>query len=198
MILSGETEAKEHIEKAHPVIVDEEKPPEPPKDPNRNEKGQFVQGNVGGGTPCGFCKNNPEEILKKIELYFHWTTGKIDHKEHIPFIEELCGYEYLDMLVQTLEDWCRNDKPMDHDPNHKPELHSRLSQSIKRILQRQKFFLLRGSLRPQGQVAGMIFQLKANHGMIETEKRMLVGGKEGDDPIKEYIVTEERKIPEDD
>jgi hypothetical protein len=79
---------------------------------------------------------------------------------------------------------------MPHDPNHKEELHAELHESVNKLLQLQKQFLLNHSLF-NNQVAGAIFQLKANHGMIETEKRILAGSV--NEPLEIIITEEDRK-----
>ena len=162
--------------------------------PQRDKKGLFAKGNKigldnGGGRPCEFCPQG-EEILKKIELYAAYCMGDVDEKMHPPFLEELCGYKYLNILVADIYRWIEYAKPMPHDLNHRIELHSALSDAVKRILQQQKQFLLNHSLF-NNQVSGAIFQLKANHGMIETEKRILAGSTK--EPLEIIITEEDRK-----
>lgn len=158
----------------------------------RSPKGQFIEGNhegINAGRPCEFCPQS-EMILKKIDLYAAYCMGDVDDKMHPPFLEELCGYKYLNILVSTIYRWIDNDKPMPHDKKHNQELHSELSESVKRLVQYQKQFLLNHSLF-NNQVSGAIFQLKANHGMIETEKRILAGSVK--EPLEIIITEEDRK-----
>lgn len=167
--------------------------------PQRDKKGYFAKGNrigvdSGGGRFCEFCPHG-EEILKKIDLYAAYCMGDVDEKMHPPFLEELCGYKYLNILVADIYRWIDNAKPMPHDLNHKIELHSALADSVKRLVQYQKQFLLNHSLF-NNQVSGAIFQLKANHGMIETEKRILAGDK--DNKLEIIITEEDRKKDIDD
>lgn len=165
--------------------------------PQRTPKGLFKKGNTvgvdsGGGRPCEYCPKH-EEIITKINLYIEYCKGSLDQKIHPPFLEELCGFEYLDILVSDLDRWIDNAKPMPHDKNHKEELHSALKQTVKRVVQRQKQFLLNHSLF-NNQVSGAIFQLKANHGMIETEKRILAGTI--NEPLNIVITEEENRHTE--
>ncbi len=188
MILADEVTVKKHVEDAHPVFVGEEKKEEPTPDPNRNEKGQFVEGNresVGNsGKPCQFCKH-AVETTNKVMLYSNWTLGKVDGKYHVPFLEELCDEDYLDIHTDTLHDWTNG--------KHAEEHHSELIHTIRKLVMRQKKLLLKRTLT-DSQVAGAIFQLKANHGLMEAEKKVLVGDKNSD-PM-EFVITEERRIPD--
>lgn len=157
--------------------------------PYKDKDGKFAKGNKAsggaGGRPCEFCPQH-EEIIKKFSLYTEYCKGKVDEHIHCPFLEEICG-DYLDILAETLWQWVANDKEMPHDLNHNRKYHAELSKSVKALLQFQKRFLLNHSLF-NNQVSGAIFQLKANHGMIETEKRILAGDKENK---LEIIITEE-------
>ena len=151
--------------------------PQEEEKPQRNEKGQFAPGNNAsegsGGRPCGFCEKRTE-IMNKIKLYSEWTLGNVDKKLHVPYLEELCDETYLDIHTDTLTNWTDN--------AHDVVLHTELIATIKKLKMRQKRLLL---MRTLGQVStGAIFQLKANHGMIETEKQMMVGGNNNDSPVK--------------
>ncbi len=137
-----------------------------------------------GGRPCDFCRD-PQTILKKVKLYLEYCEGKVDGKMHIPFLQELCGYGYLEMLTTTMWDWVKSE-------DHKAE-HAELSNAIKTLMERQQLRLLQRTLGAHNPV-GAIFQLKANHGMIETEKKLLVGDKGA--PLETVIrIVEEKPNP---
>ncbi len=148
-------------------------------------KSGFQKGNNAsngkGGRRCEFCKE-PEKILNKIKLYSEWTLGRVDKEVHTPFLEELCDEDYLDIHMDTIHDWTHG--------KHAEANHVDLIRTIKKLVMRQKRFLLKHTLTSQ-QVSGAIFQLKANHGMIETEKKILAGS--GTEPLEIIITEEDRK-----
>lgn len=141
--------------------------------PQRDEKGRFVKGNsesIGNaGKPCFFCRDR-EHYLKKINLYSLWTLGKLDKKPHMPYFQMLCDEDYLDISYDTFLDWT-NEKDQ-----HAIENHAELIQIRKKLMRRQEGYLLQRTL--SSAATGAIFQLKANHGYIETEKRILAGDPE--------------------
>lgn len=89
-----------------------------------------------------------------------------------PFIEQLCIL--LDVSDETIRNWAKT--------------HDEFFGTIKKIESLQKLRLLQMSLKKDEFTAGQIFQLKANHGMIETEKRILAGGDQNDKPINIRII----------
>ena len=155
--------------------------------PQRNEKGQFVKGNTltpvdKVGPKCKFCQD-PDFYLKKIALYDLWTRGKLpDGKIHIPFLEELCDTDYLGIHTDTLNEWIT-------DELHKTE-HPELAATIKGLVMRQKQFLLKRTLGANNP-SGAIFQLKANHGLMEAEKKIIAGDKH--EPLQIEIIEEDKK-----
>jgi hypothetical protein len=78
--------------------------------------------------------------------------------------------EYLDINVDTLNEWCKT--------------HEDLSVACKSIDERQKNQLMNDGLYGGKEVNSSmaIFLLKANHNMVETEKKILAGDK--DSPIE--------------
>lgn len=80
----------------------------------------------------------------------------------IPYKEELAGL--LDITDETLALWCKDD--------------DELSATIKRIEDLQSYNLQKGGLEGKINTTMAIFLLKANHGKIETEKKLL-GGVDG-------------------
>lgn len=140
--------------------------------PQRNAKGQFVNGNPATLQPkeCFYCKDK-ERILKKVELFNLWTRGKVDKKLHMPYIQVLCDEDYLDVPYETFHNWLKEDS------EHNQEFHATLIQTIKKLYYRKEFMLLNRTLSDKTPV-GSIFQLKANHGFIETEKQIHAGDKE--------------------
>lgn len=150
--------------------------------PQRNALGQFVNGHqlsVGNeGKSCQFCKN-PEEILKKVNLYYAWCKGKVNGRQHMPYLEELCDEEYLDIDDTTLVNWTAK--------AHDPHLHSKLITAVSRIWMRQKYWLKVKGLAASNS-SFYIFLLKANHGMIETERQIQSGDK--DNPVQNKLEIE--------
>ena len=137
------------------------------------------------GRPCEFCLDRTR-IMQKIHLYAEYCEGKIDHKPHVPYLQEMCGYDYLNILTTKLWQWVNS-------KNHEEE-HLELSNTIKMLMERQQLRLLQRSLGLHNP-AGAIFQLKANHGMIETEKTLLAGVQ--GEPLQYNINIVPRKKPEE-
>ncbi len=170
-------------------VVEKAIPLPPTKDPNRNEKGQWVKGNdasVGneGGRPCRYCEEETA-LSHRTAKYIERCTSST--KPMIPYIEELA----LEMGVDDSEivSWANKVKPDTEELEH-PEFNT----AYKRIKMIQK---LRLQQRTQGRFnpTGAIFLLKANHGFMESEKRILAGDK--DQPMKlEIEITEEKKREE--
>lgn len=159
--------------------------------PQRDKNGKFITGNTAsvgnaGGNKCEFCPN-AKEIVKKVNLYRLFCNGKVNGKKRIPFLEELCDEDYLDILVDQLEDWVRNKELSSKDPVHDPSLHAELARTIAKLFTSQKLWLKKRVLGDK-QPTGAIFLLKANHGMIETERQIQSGDK--DNPIENKLQIE--------
>lgn len=91
----------------------------------------------------------------------------------IPFLEELALL--LDVDEDTVTNW-QNEK--DEQGNR---MYPEFFGACKKIMTLQKLRLRRASMEKQS-AAGSIFQLKTNHGMVETSRSELSGP--GGDPIK--------------
>lgn len=104
-----------------------------------------------GGRPTKYS----EEILEKAREYLQ----KCVDNSAIPFIEQLAFQ--LDINDETVLEWEKK--------------YEEFSATIKRVRQLQKFMLLSGSLNETYNVTASIFQLKANHGLIETSRSELTG-----------------------
>lgn len=127
-----------------------------------------------GGRPTKYN----EAVLAHAQEYLD-RYRKLSAKQ--PYLEELALE--MDLDDETLKNWS---KARNEDGSLKyPEFFA----TIKRIMVLQKLRLLE---KTQYQFpAGSIFQLKANHNMIEAEKRIIAGDK--DEPL-EITFTDERKI----
>lgn len=90
---------------------------------------------------------------------FEYLQRCIDKKD-IPYVEEL-AIEILGVDDDTLVEWAKE--------------HPEFSAAIKELKTLQKLRLQKGSTIGKYNPSSAIFQLKANHGMIETEKRILSG-----------------------
>lgn len=148
----------------------------------RDAKGHFLPGNqesVGnsGHAPCHYCQNK-EQIMKDVYLYEAYCNGQLPDQPHIemPYLEELCLR--LKIHTDTLANWVAG--------NCKEGDHSDIIQAYKRLFMTQKLRLMQrmGSNNP----TGSIFLLKANHNMVETEKRLIAGVV--NEPL-EIVITEE-------
>ena len=102
--------------------------------------------------PGGRPSKLTEEVKQKAEQYL----SEIEAKEDIPYLEQL-AYK-LDVDMDTMLRWCDDDKEF--------------CGTYKKIQIYQKYCLMKGSVMGQFNPASSIFQLKANHGLIETEKRI--------------------------
>lgn len=102
-----------------------------------------------GGRPT---KYNPG-FTNKLNGYIEKCRMTFD----IPFREEFCVDN--DIPVDRYEDWCKSNKEF--------------SRADKRLGALQKFMLMKNSAIGKYNAVSSIFQLKANHGMIETEKKLL-------------------------
>lgn len=98
--------------------------------------------------------------------YSHYTW-------RVPYVEELALK--LDIDDETIAEWAK--------------IHADFSATIKRIRSLQRLLLMKMSSDKEHVPAGAIFQLKANHGMIETEKRILAG--EQNEPLRVQFVSDE-------
>ena len=159
--------------------------------PQRDEKGRFIKGNTMTpidkvGNACQYCENK-EAILKKIQLFSLWTRGKLpDGKLHMPYIEDLVDEDFLDVVYDTFLNW------VDLKNDHSAAFHTELIQTYKKLFTRQRSMLLKRSLNQNA--VGAIFQLKVNHGYVETEKRILAG--DPDKPVNQKLeieITEAKK-----
>jgi hypothetical protein len=134
-----------------------------------------------GGRPCEYCARK-EEIEKKTAEYLNTCR---ETKGSIPFIEEIA--DKLGNDAETLMNWA-NKKKTDDSLEH-PQFFD----AIKKIKNYQRLQLMKRTLGRYNPT-GAIFQLKANHGFIETEKQIHAGDK--DEPIT-YRVVEDHPIKED-
>jgi hypothetical protein len=129
------------------------------------------------GQPCGFCQNH-KEILLKTKQYFEECKGKFK----MPFVEELALE--LDYNEDTLIEWIRY-------TGHEFDLeHKEYSAAYAKLKTLQKLRLqqrILGRYNPRGG----IFLLTVNHGMIESDKRIVAS--ENNKPL-EIVIVEEGKI----
>lgn len=77
----------------------------------------------------------------------------------IPYIEEAAVE--IDISMETVNQWRKK--------------HKDFSEAIKKIETLQKFMLLKGSIEGDYVPSSAIFQLKANHGMVETSRQEVTG-----------------------
>lgn len=114
--------------------------------PKQSKKGKALAKNK-GGRPTKYSKKQ----LQKTKEYFNACLESND----IPYIEEVALL--LDVDESTVWEWAE-------DTENKEEF----SKTIKKIKTLQKVALMRQSNDKDRFTPGLIFQLKANHGMKET------------------------------
>lgn len=153
----------------------------------RDEKGRIVkpipqQTNKNGkaGRPCEYCKNK-EVLQKKADAFVEKAIRGVNGKIIIPWIEDLALE--LNTIDENIVNWA-NKKNEDGSYEH-PELFT----AYKKVNMIQK---LRLKQRTTGRynATGSIFLLKANHGLIETEKQIHAG--DSNEPLEIRIVKEKR------
>ena len=103
--------------------------------------------------PEGYVFGRPTKYRKELIQEVYDYVEKTD----IPFVEEFALKFALDET--TLQRWQKK--------------HKTFNKAIKVLKMKQKLALQKASLSKKYNVAGSIFQLKANHGMMETEKRIV-------------------------
>ena len=151
--------------------------------PQRNDKGQFVQGNTMGtdNHNAGSKSKYSEEIQTKADDYFNLCYGKKDGKHRLAFIEALALE--LDVDPDTLVEWA-------HKKNEDGSFtHPAFSATYKKIFTLQKLQLMTKGSSGTGQSFNQ-FLLSANHGMIPAEKKIVAG--DSDNVLEIKIVEEER------
>lgn len=102
--------------------------------------------------PAGRPSDYSEDKLTLTKKYIDDCIAE----EDIPFVEQLAVK--LDTSKQTVYSWA--------------DKHPEFLDAIKRIETIQLFLLQKGSLIGKYNPTSAIFQMKANHGMIETEKKI--------------------------
>lgn len=133
-------------------------------------------------TPTGRPTKYSIDMLKKAQAYYQ---QHMQNKQSIPYIEEL----ELELGVDDdqINEWAKRGADGTYDLSY-PRI-AEFYATIKDIKKLQRVRLLKETIKPYP--AGAIFQLKANHGLMESEKRILQGDKNAD-PIN-IIITEADK-----
>lgn len=113
-----------------------------------------------------------EEMLNKAKDYLEKcrntkaTNKDADMNFVVPYIEYLALE--CDVDTETIMNWVNaTDIQGEGDNEIEVRLYPEFFDTIKRILDLQKLRLMQHSLTTKGNVAGSIFQLKANHGLKE-------------------------------
>lgn len=154
-------------------------------DPNRDSKGQFVAGNTSSvgndGRPCGYCLRKVE-IDEYMRKYLELIRAK--DKLHIPYIEEIA----MDLQVhsETVLNWTQKRNNID---GIEVLEHPEFFEAIKKVKDIQKYRLLQRTLG-RFNPTGAIFQLKVNHGYVETEKRIIAGSP--NEPLQIEVIEDKR------
>jgi len=135
------------------------------------------------GRPCYFCEHRQEMMDKTNEFI---ERAKSKDKPFIPYEEDLAIFE-LDVDEDTITNW-KNKTIGDTKELEHPEFFG----AIKKLLTLQKLYLLKRTIGRYNPT-GSIFQLKVNHGMMETEKKIHMGEKDSE-PISIKIIEDAPKI----
>lgn len=98
------------------------------------------------GRPTDYTDDLPE----KLRSYANQCLSK----RQVPWLEEFC--QRNDVSDRRLREWCKN--------------YEELSDARDYMMMIQKMILKQIAITRGGNVSGAIFLLKANHGLIETEK----------------------------
>lgn len=162
-----------------------EAPVEKPKMVQDPKTGRIIRGvaqetnkNGTAGHPCHYCKDK-ERIQSLTDKYYE--ECKKD-KGKVPYQEEL-ELMYLNITEELLDTW-KNKKKVGGQLEH-PEFH----ETIKNLKRLQRLRLQERTLKARTNPTGAIFQLKVNHGFIETEKKVIAGDK--DEPL-EFVIVEDK------
>lgn len=139
------------------------------------------------GPKCQYCENK-DKIQKLADEYVNKHRIRSQgEKATIPFIEELA--DILDVDDETIDRWAARKLPESEEFEH-PEFH----QTFGRLKNIQKLRLLQRTLGRYNPT-GAIFQLKVNHGAVETEKKIITG--DSNAPLLIELVPE-KPTPEQD
>lgn len=139
----------------------------------------------GAGRPCKYCEN--KEKYNKLVSEFVDKHSKLGvEKVTIPWVEDLALA--LGVLDTRINDWVKKvDK--DGEPEH-PELIDAIEKlkMIQRLRLQQRVL---GRYNP----TGAIFLLKANHGYMETEKKVITG--DSKEPLLIEIINEKKGLSDE-
>ena len=102
--------------------------------------------------PEGYTFGRPTKYKPELVTQLLEYVDSVD----IPFLEEIALR--MGIHQDTYYEWVA--------------AHEDFSEANKRLKTKQKVALLKASLGKKFNVSGAIFQLKANHGMIETERKI--------------------------
>jgi len=156
-------------------------------DIQRNEKGQFAEGNkesVGndGGRPCEFCKRK-EEILKATKEYLDPFLKTIESEKPREPLKEILALK-IGVSDRTIERW------IEKDTTDSDEDHSEFCHLISLLMTCAKAYNLR-KLNGRYNARGAEFKLARMHGLIETSKTVHAG--DINEPLQIIITEEEDK-----
>lgn len=114
-----------------------------------------------GGRPSKYN----EAMLQKAKDYYDLCRGKTDGKKRMPFIEELAME--CDVDDKTINTWT-------NEPDN-----TEFRATIEKLKNLQKLRTVQQGYGAKNPTFA-IFMLKANHGMVETEKRILAGERDSE------------------
>lgn len=138
------------------------------------------------GAKCKYCEEKEKYQTLADQYVNRHRVNAQKEKATIPFVEELS--DILDVERETISIWSDRRLPKSEEYEH-PQFH----QTIERLMNIQKLRLLQRTLGRYNPT-GAIFQLKVNHGAIETEKKIVSG--DSNAPLLIELVPE-KKIPDD-
>lgn len=165
------------------VVMDNIVPIEP-QQPTKPEEQSKAPPVPGAGAKCQYCEKK-EKYQTLADDYLNKTLAKTGERVAVPWVEELALA--LKINDNTVVTWA-NKKKLDAageptDEYEHPEFHETY-QTIKMLQKLRLQQRVMGRFNP----SGAIFLLKANHGLIETEKKVIAGAT--NEPLLIEIVNE--------
>lgn len=115
-------------------------------------------------------KHNIKYNKEKLEIAKRYLVEVRATSDMVPYIEELA--ERLDVVEKTVYNWTKK--------------YPEFNEVVEALKNKQKLMLRKLGLSKEVATAMAIFELKANHGMVETERKEITG-KDGA-PITGYKV----------
>lgn len=142
----------------------------------------------GAGAKCQYCEHK-EKYQSLFEDYYKRCHAKTGDKVAIPFVQEIADILEKDSL--TLNRWFNKKIKDDTGKETEEYEHPEFRELYMRMKNLQELRLLQRTLG-RFNPTGAIFQLKTNHGYIETEKKVISG--DSNEPLMIEIINEKKEV----